>query len=67
MFEGATNALLDSLPIPSDLRWELNAAIGLPDLDADGLGELAIGVTVNRVHKVYVFSGGLLGAEGAER
>ncbi|ETW96830.1 MAG: hypothetical protein ETSY1_25120 [Candidatus Entotheonella factor] len=67
VFEGGTNDLIDTLAVPNRLRWEINSAIGLPDLDADGFGELAIGVTADDVHKVYIFSGGLLGTESAER
>ena len=45
LFDGATGELAASLEVPS-ARFDILSAVGLPDLDGDGRGEIAVGVSV---------------------
>ena len=65
VFDGATGTHVYTVETP-DISWDLFEAVGLPDLDGDGRGELAVGLSVGTFDEqdgVTVFSGDLRRAE----
>ena len=65
VFDGATGALVYSVELPY-IVWDLTAAVGVPDLDGDRRGDIALGVDVGSfdgVDAVIVYSGDLRRAE----
>ena len=65
VFDGRSGALLYSIETPY-INWQINWVAGLPDVDGDGRGDLAVGFEVGSlggVEQIRIFSGDVSRAE----